>query len=131
MTDYVLIGDGAWARELVDWFADAFESRGDVVVGFLQDDDWRGEDRKLAVPHLGPVAPASLPPGAKAIMAVAKPRLKAVFGERFPDRSVFATLVHPTALVSPRRGPGPVLRRVGSCPGRRLRHRERLFLGRA
>lgn len=100
MTEFVLVGGGAWARETFEWFAGYFASGEHKVVGYLEDGDSAKAGAKLRLPHLGPVAPDVIGPNVRLIMAVATPGVKIALADRFPDKTQFATLVHPTALVS-------------------------------
>ena len=99
MTDYVLVGGGAFARELHDWFTPSFVAAGNRFTGYLDDGDepMRGTGHDL--PQLGTIAGYRPNPAHRLVMAVASPegkqRVVAALGaERF------ASVVHPTAWVS-------------------------------
>lgn len=112
MTDYVLIGGGALAREIVDWFTPSLAGNGSRFVGYLDDGEAPMKAFGFDLPQLG--ATDSFDFGtATPVMAVATPAGKRALAERYADRA-FAVLVHPTAVVSAsaRLGQGVV---VGPC----------------
>ena len=99
MADYVLVGGGAFARELHDWFTPGFVAAGDRFVGYVDDGDQPMRDTGHDLPQLGTIADYRPHPAHRLVMAVSSPagkqKLAADLGaERF------ATLVHPTAWVS-------------------------------
>ena len=53
MTDYILVGGGGLAREVLDWFAPTLEGSGSGFVGYIDD----GDD-PMAAFGLGVFAPA-------------------------------------------------------------------------
>jgi len=99
MTDYVLVGGGGLARELLDWFTPGFEGSG--FVGYIDD----GEDPMAAygsrLPQLGTIKDYRPGGAQQLVMAVGSPTGKAQVAERLKAAgAVFATLIHPTAWVS-------------------------------
>ena len=98
MTDYVLAGGGAFAREIADWFEPVLAGSGSRIVGYLDDGDapMGAFGRKL--PHLGPLAPGGAAPGSL-ILALTVPADKVAVVARL-GAEAFATLVHPGALIS-------------------------------
>jgi sugar O-acyltransferase (sialic acid O-acetyltransferase NeuD family) len=101
MTDYVLVGGGGLARELLDWFAPGLEGSGSGFAGYLDD----GDDPMAAfgnrLPHLGAVKGHRPKPGQQLVMAIGAPSGKAMVAEALKAAgAVFATLIHPTAWVS-------------------------------
>jgi sugar O-acyltransferase (sialic acid O-acetyltransferase NeuD family) len=105
MTDHVLVGGGAFARELLDWFGPALLEQGHCVVGCLDDGDDPSAARAGRLPHLGSIAGHAPDPNRRLVMAVASPAGKravlAAMGLS-PEvaRPLFATLAHPRAWVS-------------------------------
>lgn len=99
MADYVLVGGGAFARELHDWFTPALRAAGDRFVGYLDDGDapMRGTGHDL--PQLGTIEayPADAPHSL--VMAVSSPAAKQRLVAKLGARR-FASLIHPTAWVS-------------------------------
>lgn len=99
MTDYVLVGGGAFARELHDWFTPGLAAVGDRFTGYLDDNDdpMRGTGHDL--PQLGTIADHRLDPECRLVMAVASPLGKQKVAQALGFER-FASLVHPTAWVS-------------------------------
>lgn len=102
MTDHVLVGGGGFANELFDWFAGPLEAAGGRIVGYLQDDAFASDTSPglaARLPRLGPIQ-SEAAGGRRLIMAVSAPAAKLALAERFADRGAFATLRHPSAVVS-------------------------------
>ncbi|MGU3665033.1 hexapeptide transferase [Methylobacterium sp. A49B] len=102
MADFLLVGGSGFANEIYDWFVGPLASQDGRIVGFLQDEAYSGmTSPALAarLPHLGPVQP-EIAKDYRLIMAAGDPGAKAVLGARFPSREAFATVRHPTSLVS-------------------------------
>jgi sugar O-acyltransferase (sialic acid O-acetyltransferase NeuD family) len=96
MTDYVLVGGGAFAREIHDWFAPGLPE-GDRFVGYLDDGEPAfGRDLR----RLGDTKAYALKPDQKLVMAVGDPKGKQALAGRLGGPHVFATLIHPRAWVS-------------------------------
>jgi sugar O-acyltransferase (sialic acid O-acetyltransferase NeuD family) len=98
MTDYVIIGGGALAREIFDWFTPSLAANGSRFVGYLDDGEAPMEAFGFDLPQLGATSLLALG-AALPVIAVGEPARKQVLAERFAGRP-FATLVHPTAVVS-------------------------------
>lgn len=98
MTDYVLIGGGALAREIVDWFTPSLAAAGSRFTGYLDDGPSPMKAFGFDLPQLGTTAGFDFGE-ARPVMAVGTPAGKRALAERYAGRA-FATLVHPTALVS-------------------------------
>jgi sugar O-acyltransferase (sialic acid O-acetyltransferase NeuD family) len=96
--DYVLVGGGALAREIVDWFTPSLAAGGSRFVGYLDDGDAPMKAFGFDLPQLGSTERADFG-AATPVMAVATPAGKHALAGRFSGRA-FATLVHPTAVVS-------------------------------
>ncbi|MGI4795994.1 MAG: acetyltransferase [Janthinobacterium lividum] len=99
MTDYVLVGGGAFARELHDWFTPGFRATGDRFIGYLDDGDspMRGTGHDL--PQLGTIEGYTAVAGHNLVMAVSAPAAKQLLVAKL-GASCFARLIHPTAWVS-------------------------------
>ena len=104
--DLVIVGAGGLGREVL-WTAQATDWR---PIGFLDDAPIRGP---LDVPHLGPIALASQYSKAHFVIAIGAPRVRRVVAEKIRStRGVrFASIVHPTAILSSsvEIGPGTVV----------------------
>ena len=110
MTDYVLVGGGAFSRELHDWFAPGLPES-DRFVGYLDDGDLPMAAFGRDLPQLGDTRTYVLQPGQKMVMAVGDPKGKQALAGRLGGPEAFATLVHPRAWVSAsaKLGPGAVV----------------------
>ncbi len=101
MTDHVLVGGGALAREIHDWFAPSLSLNGHRFVGYIDDTDqpMRGTGHDL--PQLGPITGFRTPQNWLLVLAIADPKSKAAITGKLLDAGAqFATLLHPTAWVS-------------------------------
>ncbi len=112
MTEYVLVGGGAFAREIFDWFTPGMAEVGDRFVGYLDDGDqpFRAHGRDL--PQLGDTHGYQAKSSQRLVMAVGAPAGKQALAERLTGLGgLFATLVHPRAWVSAsaRLGQGTVI----------------------
>jgi sugar O-acyltransferase (sialic acid O-acetyltransferase NeuD family) len=114
MTDYVLVGGGAFAREIHDWFAPVLTDRGDRFGGYIDDNDQPMRAFGRDLPQLGSTQDYRPDPDQPLVMAVAMPRGKVSLAERLMGNGgVFASLLHPTTVfsASARLGRGAVV-----CP---------------
>ncbi len=101
MTDYVLVGGGGLARELLDWFTPSLREAGSGFVGYLDDtgDSMAAFGSRLS--HLGPIDGYRPKASEQLVMAIGSPAGKAAVAERLQAAGcTFATLIHPTAWVS-------------------------------
>lgn len=111
MTDYVLLGGGAFAREIFDWFAPGIENTDNRFVGYLDD----GQDQPMldsrGLRRLGSTEGFRPTPNQALVMAVGEPKDKEALARRIAGPAVFATLIHPLAWVSrsARLGQGSVI----------------------
>lgn len=101
MTDYVLVGGGALAREILDWFAPGLEGSGSGFAGYIDD----GDDPMAAfgsrLPQLGAISSFKPTADQALVMAIGTPGGKATVSERLKAAGApFVTLIHPTAWVS-------------------------------
>lgn len=99
MTDYALVGGGGFGRELHDWFAPGLAERGDRFVGYFDDNDAPMAAYGRTLPQLGPITGGSADPSIRLVMALGDPQAKAKVADIF-GHAAFATLIHPTGLVS-------------------------------
>jgi sugar O-acyltransferase (sialic acid O-acetyltransferase NeuD family) len=99
MTDYVLVGGGGLAREVLDWFTPVLEGSGSGFVGYIDD----GDDPMAAfghrLKHLGPIQGYKPAPGVELVMGVGSPAGKAQIATALKG-AVFATMIHPKAWIS-------------------------------
>ena len=100
MTDYVLVGGGAFGRELYDWFTPGLKERGDRFVGYLDDNDAPMAAFGRSLPQLGPITGGSAEASVKLVMAIGDPAGKAIAARALGGAQAFATLIHPTAWIS-------------------------------
>lgn len=99
MTDLVLVGGGAFAREIHDWFAPGLPE-GDRFVGYLDDGDRPMAAFGRDLPQLGDTKTYAPQPDQKLVMAVGDPKGKQALAGRLGGPRAFATLIHPRAWVS-------------------------------
>ncbi len=101
MTDYVLVGGGGLARELIDWFTPSLSASGSGFVGYLDDTGESMAAYGSRLPWLGTIKDHAPSGDRQLVMAVGPPRGKAAVAETLTAAgAVFATLIHPTAWVS-------------------------------
>jgi sugar O-acyltransferase (sialic acid O-acetyltransferase NeuD family) len=101
MTDYVLVGGGAFSREIHDWFAPVFAGQGDRFAGYIDDNDQplRAYGRDLA--QLGTMDSYDPDPKHRLVMAIASPKGKELLaGKLIPRGAQFSSLIHPTTWFS-------------------------------
>lgn len=99
MTEYVLVGGGAFAREAHDWFAPGLAERGHRFVGYLDDTDQPMRAFGRALPQLGRIADAKIDAAWRLVMAIGDCAGKAAVVERL-GAGAFETLVHESAWVA-------------------------------
>jgi sugar O-acyltransferase (sialic acid O-acetyltransferase NeuD family) len=99
MTDYVLVGGGAFAREIHDWFAPGLPE-GDRFVGYLDDGDRPMAALGRDLPQLGDTKAHALAPNQRLVMGVGDPAGKVALARRLGGPEAFATLIHPRSWVS-------------------------------
>lgn len=116
MTDYVLVGGGAFAREVHDWFAPVFAGQGDRFAGYVDDNDQPMHAHGRDLPQLGTTDGYEPDPAHRLVMAVASPKGKQALAEKLIARGgQFASLIHPTTLVSASAQVGPGTVAVPYC----------------
>ncbi len=100
MTDHILVGGGALAREIHDWFRPSLALAGHRFVGYLDDTDQPMHGTGHDLPQLGPIT-GHRPGAASLVLAIADPPAKAqITQDLLAAGGVFATLLHPTAWIS-------------------------------
>jgi sugar O-acyltransferase (sialic acid O-acetyltransferase NeuD family) len=99
VTDYVLVGGGAFAREIHDWFLPGLPE-GDRFVGYLDDGDRPMAAFGRDLPQLGDTNAFDRAPDQRLVMAVGDPTGKVALAGRLGGSEAFATLIHPRAWVS-------------------------------
>lgn len=112
MTDYVLVGGGAFAREVHDWFAPMLAGQGDRFAGYIDDNDQPMAAYGRDLPQLGSIDGYRPNPKHRLVMAVASPKGKQLLAEKLTARgAAFASLFHPTTSLSASAtvGPGAVV----------------------
>lgn len=99
MTDFVLVGGGAFARELHDWFTPSLVAGGNRFIGYIDDGDHPMHGKGHDLPQLATISHYRPNAVHRLVMAVASPDGKQELVSKLgADR--FTSLVHPTALVS-------------------------------
>ena len=97
MSDYVLVGGGAFAREILGWFTPGLAS-GDRFAGYLDDGEGSMATAGYDLPHLGPIGGFRPSSSQRLVMALTDPAGKAAVVERLADaRDAFAALIHSRA----------------------------------
>lgn len=111
----ILVGCGAFARELINWVEDLADLGKSISVrGFLDDNPCALQGFPYSVPYLGSISAFTPQPGDQLLMAIGDPKAKkSLFTELKNKGATFATLIHPSAVVarSAKLGEGVVL-----CP---------------
>ena len=100
MTDHILIGGGALAREMLEWFAPQLALTGDHFVGYLDDTGDTMAAFGAPLPWLGAIK--DFAPDARPLaMAIAEPAARASIGAALKGRGgAFARLLHDRAWIS-------------------------------
>ncbi|MBI1684966.1 NeuD/PglB/VioB family sugar acetyltransferase [Caulobacter hibisci] len=99
--DYVMVGGGALAREIIDWFGPQFARTGDRFVGYLDDGDAPMARFGRDLPQLGPIAGYTPAVGVQLVMGIGTPAGKAAVAQALRAAGgTFATLVHDLAFVT-------------------------------
>ncbi|THD64086.1 hypothetical protein [Phenylobacterium sp.] len=99
MTDFVLVGGGGLAREVLDWFLPVLEGSGSGFVGYVDDGDDPMAVFGHRLKHLGPIQGFAPGPGVELVMGIGAPAGKAAVAAALKD-AVFATMIHPKAWIS-------------------------------
>ncbi|RZJ98375.1 MAG: acetyltransferase [Brevundimonas sp.] len=100
MTDHILIGGGALAREILEWFSPQLALSGDRFVGYLDDTGEAMAPYGAPLPWLGPIKDHS-PDDRPLVMAIADPAARAGLGADLKARGGrLARLLHSQAWIS-------------------------------
>lgn len=102
MQKAILVGGGAFGRELLSWAEAAYRAGGDLTIaGYVDDagpvmDGYRG----VSLPYLGTVTHLQAH-GADLLLAIGSPAVKKHLFERFQSQGFrFASVVHPSAVMT-------------------------------
>jgi acetyltransferase EpsM len=109
MKKIIIIGAGGHAAELRDYIThiNKLESGSITVEGFLDDDAPAYDAYDYAEPYLGTIRGHVVRPDVEYLMGIANIRYRRPIIERFESEgAVFASLIHPTVLLSPSAGLG-------------------------
>jgi len=99
--DLVLVGGGALAREIHDWFAPGLAAQGRRFVGYLDDGEAPLRARGRDLPQLGRLADHRPDPARGLVMAIGAPAGKRAVAERLVAAGGrFAALLHPSAWIA-------------------------------
>lgn len=100
MADFVIVGAGAFAREIYDWFGNPLQERGDRFIGYLEDS---GDTPSTIgeLPCLGEIRASGLNPQWRLVMGIASCEVKQKVANRLQNVQLFASLIHPTTIISP------------------------------
>lgn len=98
----VIVGGGAFARELINWVGDLNEERQPIEIdGFIDDSPKALEGFSYRLPYLGTIDDYQPEPDQYLLMAIGTPSTKKLMYERFKKLGAeFFTLIHPTAIVA-------------------------------
>ncbi|WP_233234742.1 acetyltransferase [Bordetella sp. LUAb4] len=98
----ILVGGGAFARELINWTQDAMDAAGKPgVAGFLDVSPNALDGFSYGVPWLGDIDDYVPQEGDRFVMAIGDPVGKRTVARKLRAKGArFATIVHPTAIVA-------------------------------
>lgn len=98
----ILVGCGAFARELINWVDDLVDMGKSIPVsGFLDDNPNALVGFPYSVPHLGGIAAYTPEAGDQLLMAIGDPKAKKnLYSELKGKRASFASLAHPSAVIA-------------------------------
>ena len=100
MTDHILIGGGALAREILEWFGPQLALSGDRIVGYLDDTGEAMAPHGAPLPWLGPITDHA-PDDRALVMAIADPAARAGLGADLKARGGrLVRLLHAQAWIS-------------------------------
>ena len=102
MINIVIVGGGAFARELVNWFehADSFKCS-QKLVGFLDDSNTSLGAGNYNLPHLGSISEYLPEENDLLLMAISDVNHKKIVFNRFKSLGAkFSQFIHPTAVVA-------------------------------
>lgn len=115
MNRIILVGCGAFARELINWVDDLVDlGKSSPVAGFLDDNPNALNGFPYSVPYLGAISTYVPQAGDLLLMAIGDPHAKkTLYAELKGKGASFTQLIHPSAVIarSARLGEGVVV-----CP---------------
>lgn len=115
MNRIILVGCGAFARELINWVDDLVElGKSAPVAGFLDDNPKSLDGFPYSVPYLGTISAYIPQAGDQLLMAIGDPHAKKkLYAELKGKGAAFTQMIHPSAVIarSARLGEGVVV-----CP---------------
>lgn len=115
MNRIILVGCGAFARELINWVDDLVDlGKSSPVAGFLDDNPKALDGFPYSVPYLGTISDFVPQAGDLLLMAIGNPQAKKrLYAELKGKGASFAQMIHPSAVIarSARLGEGVVV-----CP---------------
>lgn len=115
MNRIILVGCGAFARELINWVDDLVDlGKSNPVAGFLDENPKALDGFPYSVPYLGSISAYIPQAGYQLLMAIGDPHAKkTLYAELKGKGASFAQLIHPSAVIarSARLGEGVVV-----CP---------------
>jgi sugar O-acyltransferase (sialic acid O-acetyltransferase NeuD family) len=99
---FILVGCGAFARELINWVDDLVElGRSIPLTGFLGENSEAFDGLPYAVPYLGTIQSYTHQAGDLLLMGIGDPKVKkALYGELKAKCALFASLIHPSAVIA-------------------------------
>lgn len=98
----ILVGCGAFARELINWVDDLVDLGKSIpVTGFLDDSPKALDGFPYSVPYLGTIAAYLPEAGDQLLMAIGDPKAKRTLFSELKDKGAsFTSLVHPSAVIA-------------------------------
>ena len=98
----ILVGCGAFARELINWVDDLVDLGKSIQVsGFLDENPKALDGFPYAVPYLGTITAYKPQVGDQLLMAIGDPKAKkALYADLKAKGASFASLIHPTAVIA-------------------------------
>jgi sugar O-acyltransferase (sialic acid O-acetyltransferase NeuD family) len=98
----ILVGCGAFARELINWAQDVAETgQGQAVTGFLDEDAQALTGFNYKIEYLGKIDAFVPQSGDYLLMAIGDPSIKKkIYQELKAKGAQFAQLIHPSAVIA-------------------------------
>lgn len=102
MSRLILVGCGAFARELINWVDDLVDlGRSIKVSGFLDESPQALDGFPYSVPYLGSITSYTPQLGDMLLMAIGDPKAKKTIYEDLKAKgAAFASLIHPSAVIA-------------------------------
>lgn len=98
----IVVGCGAFARELINWVDDLVDIGKSIQVsGFLDDNPQALAGFPYSTPYLGSIPNYTPQEGDQLLMAIGDPKAKKTIYEDLKAKgAVFASLIHPSAVIA-------------------------------